>query len=297
MSKDKRMIELVKIAGLCHDMGHGPFSHMFDTLFIENNKNIKNREHEMRSCNMVRMLRNKGYIDLDDIEINCVCEMIMPENKYTQDFYLYEIVANKSHGIDVDKFDYLLRDAYHIGLDHHFDSSRFFECARVINGRLCYHKSCIPIIRNMFNLRYNLHMNIYNHHASISIEYMVYDMLKLIDRWEGISKIIDTDKFWTLDDNIIDHALYTYRKNVINDIEYERDMDRVANIWHRIKERDLYPTYTNMEPKYGRWVKREINPDKGDGLLLNVPIYGNSNDMYYLNKESPNNKVLTIVRD
>lgn len=292
-----RMIEMVKIAGLCHDMGHGPFSHMFDNLFIGDNKNIENKEHEKRSCNMVRMLRDKGYIDLDDIELNCVCEMINPQNKHTQGFYLYEIIANKTHGIDVDKFDYLLRDAYHIGLDHHFDSSRFLDCAKVINDRLCYNKSCIPIMRNLFNLRYNLYMNIYNHHAAKAIEYMVFDMMKLIDKWEGISNIIDTDRFWTLDDNIIDQALYTYRKNIIKNVEYERDMDRVAHIWHRLRERDLYKSYYNMADPKGKYIDHYIQIDRGDSQITKVPIYDKDDKIYYINDVESPNKVLTIIKD
>lgn len=41
----------VQIAGLCHDMGHGPFSHMFDTLFISSfDSEWKVRERKRICC-------------------------------------------------------------------------------------------------------------------------------------------------------------------------------------------------------------------------------------------------------
>uniref|UniRef100_A0A8C2ARA7 HD domain-containing protein n=1 Tax=Cyprinus carpio TaxID=7962 RepID=A0A8C2ARA7_CYPCA len=45
----------VQIAALCHDMGHGPFSHLFDGMFIP--------EHEQASVDMFHCMRKKNGLD------------------------------------------------------------------------------------------------------------------------------------------------------------------------------------------------------------------------------------------
>lgn len=54
----------VKIAGLCHDLGHGPFSHVFDGVFLSSMK--KNWKHEQGSVNMLRYLLKINEIPVEN---------------------------------------------------------------------------------------------------------------------------------------------------------------------------------------------------------------------------------------
>ena len=57
-----REIELIKVAGLCHDLGHGPFSHFFDNHFL--NKIDCDVEHKKRSCmilDLIKHFRQKSH--------------------------------------------------------------------------------------------------------------------------------------------------------------------------------------------------------------------------------------------
>jgi HD superfamily phosphohydrolase len=46
----------VKIAGLCHDLGHGPFSHFFDGLYIPRVKPNCGWKHEPASCDLFEFM-------------------------------------------------------------------------------------------------------------------------------------------------------------------------------------------------------------------------------------------------
>ncbi|TRY75984.1 hypothetical protein DNTS_010892 [Danionella cerebrum] len=59
----KQDVLCVQIAGLCHDLGHGPFSHMFDGLFIPKARPGKKWKHEMASVQMFDHLVQENALE------------------------------------------------------------------------------------------------------------------------------------------------------------------------------------------------------------------------------------------
>jgi deoxynucleoside triphosphate triphosphohydrolase SAMHD1 len=199
-------IECVEIAGLCHDLGHGPFSHCFDNHCV-NNLDTNLKFHEYRSCEILKLISIKYNIKLNLKKINNM--IIPPENNKN---FLYNIVCNNISGIDVDKFDYIARDTYFTGLDYSFDCSRILKYCKVIENELCFSEKLAFNIYELFRIRYRLHKEIYNHPVVSSIEFMISDYLKQLN-----IKLNKIEDFCKLDDTIINNT------NILNNI-YNRNL-------------------------------------------------------------------------
>jgi len=211
---DKYICELVKIAALCHDIGHGPFSHLFDDEFLPLYYKVDtiNLTHESRSANLIEKIIKSDEvlkkIILDD-EIDFIKHLINPTKEDTG--FLYQIVSNYLNGLDVDKYDYLIRDSKVLGLHLSFDVSRLVDEVIVVNNNICYPEQVVFEIYNMFNLRYNLHKTVYAHKSTISSQLIVIDIMKLIDSNLKLSQSInDLDKFILYGDNTIFDFLNNY---------------------------------------------------------------------------------------
>jgi HD superfamily phosphohydrolase len=136
----------VKIAGLCHDLGHGPFSHVFDGVFMKTIRPNEHVRHEDWSVNIFRYLLEKNQINIakygltsqDIIFIEEIIRGTRETNRIgrlRQQYYLYDIVNNLRSGLDVDKLDYFQRDIRHTNVDTTCsDFQRFLEFGRVLRA-------------------------------------------------------------------------------------------------------------------------------------------------------------------
>jgi len=134
----------VEIAGLCHDLGHGPFSHLWE-VFVQSVNPKCGWTHEQSSLDMLDMIIEKYEIKLSDYglgekDLVFIKELIFgplegqdPKKEYPykgrgpEKYFLYEIISNKLTGVDVDKWDYFLRDNISLKIGITFDHHRFLK--------------------------------------------------------------------------------------------------------------------------------------------------------------------------
>lgn len=194
-----RFIELCRVAGLIHDIGHGPYSHLYDTHI----KLKGEPDHEERGIGIFRDMCSTYKLELTLPEICIINTMISPpsENNISSLWY-YQIVANKVCDIDVDKIDYIQRDSFHTGLGYGGEWSRLLTKCTVRDDpqkegikTIVWSYKLKDEISQLFATRYRLHKNVYTHHTVKAYEFIIIDMLKMIRS--------QVDDFLLLTDSVI----------------------------------------------------------------------------------------------
>ena len=122
-------VACLELAGLVHDLGHGPFSHTFEkfTTFSHEQEGMRIFHafcDDSAFCEKAARSLGDGWLK----EVECMVLGRVPESESPRAF-LFQIVHAHHSGIDTDKLDYLQRDCYAV-----MGSSIVLDTDRIVDG-------------------------------------------------------------------------------------------------------------------------------------------------------------------
>lgn len=126
----------IMAAGFLHDIGHGPFSHVCDYVL----EKFSGKKHEDVGAELISQLK---ILENEGMPIKSIQEIITGKHSYP-------FISNIINGpLDADKLDYLLRDAYHVGLKYSFDLNYFIKNFRILGSDKSKLEHCELGLENM----------------------------------------------------------------------------------------------------------------------------------------------------
>ena len=261
-------LDMIRIAGLLHDIGHGPFSHIFEQLLI---KDLEKTHEDMTSWIIEKgelrdIITEMGYRP-EEVGKLAVGKLHSPGKAF-----LDQIISS---AVDVDKQDFIVRDTFHTGAHYGFvDVFRLIHALDVFGEDLAVDLGALSALEAFMIARIESFKSIYFHRVGRAAQIMLAMAMERADKELGLTTFMTPEEYLAMDDYTVWSALKKCElsKGIINDLERRR-MLKCAY------ERTFYEMDTMVSNIFGRaafreQIKREIAKEAGvdtEAVIIDVP--------------------------
>jgi hypothetical protein len=236
LSKDndisKKNIEEVKAAALLHDIGHGPFSHVFEGLLIHKYK----KTHEDITTWLIKESEVGDVLETRGLNPNDISKLAVGKLNRNDHQYLDQIIASS---VDVDSLDYIIRDSHFTGAEYGFvDIFRLIYTMEIGEDKnLAINLSALSTLEAFLLARFESFKSIYFHKTSRAVQIMLDTALRKADEDDEFLFLDEPDDYLKWDD-------YTMWCHLLNN---EKSKDFIENIKRRHLLKVVYDKVTHVK--------------------------------------------------
>ncbi|PIQ42852.1 MAG: hypothetical protein COV52_05785 [Gammaproteobacteria bacterium CG11_big_fil_rev_8_21_14_0_20_46_22] len=222
--------QLVTIAGLLHDVGHGPFSHAFEYIF--KHQWIKHEDWTPLFLNdyllpdfLEKFNERNPSLPLSESRFSIIKNLIMHKESHHK--LLADIVSSQ---MDADRLDYLLRDSHFCGVKYgHYDLRWLLHCLTIVESqegqRLGVSQKGIGAVEQYLMARRLMLRNVYlngkKHAAEFQLSLFLSHLAKAVDDKALIGPFAERSlikflvKVREFNHNVSEHNLETLRSQFL----------------------------------------------------------------------------------
>lgn len=156
-------------AALLHDIGHGPYSHAFEDVIEASHEDMSVKLILSDKTEVNKMLNVNSSLAGD------IADVISHNGKFPL------IEALVSSQLDVDRMDYLSRDAYFTGAAYgHIDYFRILRSMKIVNKKVLVRASGVHSIESYLMSRYHMYFQVYYHPVARAYECILEGIYKRV---------------------------------------------------------------------------------------------------------------------
>jgi HD superfamily phosphohydrolase len=210
--------EQLRLAALLHDIGHGPFSHVFEPLLAKH----LGKRHEDFVPWLVKETDIAERLEAAGLDASILGRLAVGKLASREWPCLDQIISGS---VDVDKLDYVVRDSFHTGAGYgSFDVHRLLYAMDVIDNSLSIDDSAVATIESFLLARFESFRTIYFHKASRAVQIM---MVRALEAARDELHLLDFDgpeDYLKLDDYKVWTGLKECKKSekIMRDLEHRR---------------------------------------------------------------------------
>ena len=184
----------LRLAALLHDIGHGPFSHLFEEVL----QRKKKKSHEQIGKEIILKTEIGDILTKNGFDKKLIHNLAVGEGKLQ---FMNEIVSG---ALSADMMDYLLRDGYFTGAEHaKIDHNRITYSLDVYKKKLALDSSALVNFETMMISRFQMFKAVYFHKTVRAGEVMLLEAMTLADDELGLTSLTLEDYVKQTDESIM----------------------------------------------------------------------------------------------
>ena len=185
----------IRSAALMHDLGHGPFSHLFEEVLDKRKLN-----HEILTSRIIKETQVADELSSFGLDPDAMSVLSVGKSKSSKQF-MNQIIAGQ---FSADVLDYLVRDSYFTGVEYgRVDIHRLMRSMDVLDDSLALKDTALYVLEAMVIARYEMFKAVYFHRSVRAAEVMLVRALKLADEELGLTDFTTVEEYLRLDDSSI----------------------------------------------------------------------------------------------